>query len=173
MARLRLDLPVREIRGWPAAPDYIACLAARIEEGLAGCDGEPVELLYSAHSLPVQFIAEGDPYVDHLQQTIRAVEKVTGKEGRLCYQSRSGPVEWLGPSTPELIRETAARGGKNLLVVPLSFVSDHVETLYEIDIEYRQMAEALGLRFAATRALNDDPLFIAALRRLVLDACSG
>jgi ferrochelatase len=82
-------------------------------------------------------------------------------------------VEWLGPSTPELIRETAARGGKNLLVVPLSFVSDHVETLYEIDIEYRQMAEALGLRFAATRALNDDPLFIAALRRLVLDACSG
>jgi ferrochelatase len=72
-----------------------------------------------------------------------------------------------------MIRETAARGGKNLLVVPLSFVSDHVETLYEIDIEYRQMAEELGLRFAATRALNDDPQFIAALRRLVLDACAG
>ena len=173
MARLRLDLPVREIRDWPAAPDYIACLAARIEEGLAGFDGEPVDLLYSAHSLPAQFITEGDPYALHLQQTIRAVEAVTGKQGRLCYQSRSGPVEWLGPSTPEVIRETAARGGKDLLVVPLSFVSDHVETLYEIDIEYRQMAEELGLRFAATRALNDDPQFIAALRRLVLDACAG
>lgn len=172
-ARLGFDLPVREIHDWPTAADYVACLAGRIEEGLAGFDGEPVELLYSAHSLPVQFITEGDPYVDHLQQTIRAVEKVTGKEGRLCYQSRSGPVEWLGPSTPEVIRETAARGGKNLLVVPLSFVSDHVETLYEIDIEYRQMAEELGLRFAVTRALNDDPQFIAALRRLVLDACAG
>jgi ferrochelatase len=168
MARLRLDLPVREIRGWPAAPDYIACLAARIEEGLAGCDGEPVELLYSAHSLPVQFIAEGDPYVDHLQQTIRAVEKVTGKEGRLCYQSRSGPVEWLGPSTPELIRETAARGGKNLLVVPLSFVSDHVETLYEIDIEYRQMAEALGLRFERRSAVHRRPAPAGARRLLRL-----
>ena len=172
MARLRLDLPVREIRDWPAAPDYIACLATRIEEGLAGFDGEPVELLYSAHSLPVQFITEGDPYALHLQQTIRAVETVTGKQGRLCYQSRSGPVEWLGPSTPEVIRETAAGGGKNLLVVPLSFVSDHVETLYEIDIEYRQLAEELGLGFAVTRALNDDPRFIAALRRLALDACA-
>ena len=169
-ARLGFNLPVREIRDWPTAADYVSCLTARIEEGLARFDGEAVEIVYSAHSLPVQFITEGDPYVDHLQQTIRAVEQLTGKPGRLCYQSRSGPVEWLGPSTPEVIREIAAGKGHNLLVVPLSFVSDHVETLYEIDIEYRQMAEALGLRFAVTRALNDDPQFIAALRQLVLNA---
>lgn len=169
-ARLGLDLPVREIRHWPTATEYVACLAARITEGLTRYQGEAVEVVYSAHSLPVQFIDEGDPYVDHLHQTIRAIEQLTGQQGRLCYQSRSGPVEWLGPSTPEMIREIAAGGGKNLLMVPLSFVSDHVETLYEIDIEYRQLAEELGLRFAVTRALNNDPGFIAALRQLVLTA---
>ena len=129
--------------------------------------GEPVQLIYSAHSLPVQFIKEGDPYVSDLTQSIHAIEQLTGIQGRLCYQSRSGPVEWLGPALPEVIEECAAQGCKNMLVVPLSFVSDHVETLFEIDIQYRQMAENLGMHFEATRGLNSDPLFIAALRNLV------
>lgn len=160
-------IPLREIRSWPAEPDYIACLAARIREGLDRFGAEPVQLLYSAHSLPVQFIQEGDPYVTDLEQTIRAVEEQTGVKGKLCYQSRSGPVEWLGPSTPELLTRSAAAGNTNVLVLPLSFVSDHVETLYEIDIQYRRMAENLGMRLESTRGLNDEPLFIAALRNLV------
>jgi ferrochelatase len=166
--RLGVTTPVRQINSWPEEPRYIDCLAARIQDGLNGFAGQPVQLVYSAHSLPVQFIREGDPYVRHLEQTIRAVEARTGVKGRLCYQSRSGPVEWLGPALPEVIEELAAQGCANMLVVPISFVSDHVETLYEIDIQYREMAEGLGMRFAATRALNADPGFIEALRNLVL-----
>ena len=166
--RLGLSTPVREIHSWPEEPLYIYCLAARIKEGLDRFGGQPVQLVYSAHSLPVQFIREGDPYVRHLEQTIRAVEALTGVRGQLCYQSRSGPVEWLGPALPEVIEKLAGQGCVNMLVVPISFVSDHVETLYEIDIQYREMAEGLGMRFAATQALNADPRFIAALRSLVL-----
>lgn len=168
LARLGGQLPLQLIESWPIEPAFIACLAQRIQEGLAGFGDQPVQLLYSAHSLPVQFIDEGDPYVQHLQQTIAAVEAITGVTGRLCYQSRSGPVEWLGPALPEVIEEVAEQGGRNLLVVPISFVSDHVETLYEIDIQYRRLAEGLGLRFAITRALNADAQFIAGLRSLVL-----
>jgi ferrochelatase len=170
--KLGISIPITPIQSWPVEPLYIRCLADRINEGLAGFKGKEVRLLYSAHSLPVSFIKEGDPYVGHLEQTIAALERLTGREGRLCYQSRSGPVEWLGPSTPDTIRETAAEGFANILVVPLSFVSDHVETLYEIDIEYRDLAASLGLRLASTRGLNADPVFIAALRRLVLNAPS-
>lgn len=166
--RLGMTIPVREIHSWPEEPRYIDCLAARIQDGLNEFAGQPVQLVYSAHSLPVQFIREGDPYVRHLEQTIRAVEARTGVMGRLCYQSRSGPVEWLGPALPEVIEELAAQGCANMLVVPISFVSDHVETLYEIEIQYREMAEGLGIRFSATKALNADPMFIEALRNLVL-----
>jgi ferrochelatase len=168
-ARMGLNIPVREIHSWPAESHYIACLAGRIEEGLQRFHGEPVQLVYSAHSLPVQFITEGDPYVEHLTRSIEAIEQLTAKKGTLCYQSRSGPVEWLGPALPEVINAMAKQGCRNMLVVPLSFVSDHVETLFEIDIQYRQMAEDLGMRFESTRGLNDDPQFIACLRHLVLD----
>ena len=105
--------------------------------------------------------------MEHLQQTIKRLEVLTGISGRLCYQSRSGPVEWLGPALPEVIEELAGQGRRNLLVVPISFVSDHVETLYEIDMEYREMAQALGMRFAVTRALNADPRFIEARNNFV------
>ncbi len=158
------------IRSWPDQPEYIQALAKRVEEGLALFPGEEARLLYSAHSLPQRFIDEGDPYVEELKKTITALEQVTGKAGELCYQSRSGPVDWLGPSTPDSIRRCAAEGARNLLMLPISFVSDHVETLVEIEMDYRELAEGLGMRFACTRALNDDPLFVEGLATLVLDA---
>ena len=170
LGALKATCPLHLIDAWPEEPSFIACLVERIRAGLAGFGDEPVQVVYSAHSLPVQFIREGDPYVEHLQQTIRAMEAITGVTGRLCYQSRSGPVEWLGPALPEVIEEVAAQGSRNMLVVPISFVSDHVETLYEIDIQYRRLAEGLGLRFALTRALNADAQFIEGLRSLVLKA---
>lgn len=173
MERLNLQCPLQVINAWPEQSAYIACLAARIREGLVDFAGAEVQVVYSAHSLPVQFIREGDPYVEHLQQTIAALEALTGVQGRLCYQSRSGPVKWLGPALPEVIRELAAENKRNMLVVPISFVSDHVETLYEIDIQYREMAQGLGMRFAVTRALNADPQFIEALQALVLEAVGG
>jgi len=159
------------VEAWPDQPAYIGCLAKNIKAGLQKFGADPVELVYSAHSLPKKFIDEGDPYLDHMARTIRAVEAATGVKGHLCFQSRSGPVEWLAPSTPEMMEELAAGGAKNLLLVPISFVSDHVETLYEIDIQYRQLAEGMGLRLERVESLNVQEDFIRGLRELVLDAC--
>lgn len=166
------DLELTEIAAWPEEPHYIACLAQGILEmvkALGGDDG--LRVMYSAHSLPVKFIREGDPYLDHLKATIAKVEAITGLAGTLCFQSRSGPVEWLAPSTPDTITALAAKGCTGIVVVPISFVSDHVETLCEIDIIYRQQAEELGLRFARTASLNLQPGFIAGLGELVTTAC--
>ncbi len=168
-----LDLENRElteIASWPTQPDYIDCLAAKIIDGLSCFNRQTVEIVYSAHSLPVSFIEEGDPYVEHLNQTIAAVENITGERGRLCYQSRSGPVEWLSPSTPEMIEKLAADGCRNILMVPISFVSDHVETLYEINIQYKELAASHNIRLQATESLNTDPRFIEGLRQLVLSS---
>ena len=164
------SLSIREIRSWPDQSSYIKCLAKRINEGLTLFNGEKVQIVYSAHSLPKKFIAEGDPYVDEIMITIRAVEQMTRQKGRLCFQSRSGPVEWLEPSTPDMLNQLAKEECKNILMVPISFVSDHVETLYEIDMLYRDMARELGIRLESTRGLNDDPEFIEALASLVLEA---
>ena len=164
-----LNLPIREIRSWPTRPQYISCLSKRIEDGAARLP-EPVQIVYSAHSLPKKFIDEGDPYVAEIKQTIKAVEQQTGRTGKLCYQSRSGPVEWLEPSTPDMLKKLAAQGCANILMVPISFVSDHIETLYEISMLYKDQAEKLGMRLECTRGLNDDPDFISTLHSLVLSA---
>lgn len=160
-----------EIREWPEQPEYVACLAQSIFAGMAGFGGEPAQLVYSAHSLPVSFIRKGDPYLEQIKRTIAAVEKIIGIEGRLCFQSRSGPVEWLAPSTPQTLESLAAEGCRNVLMVPISFVSDHVETLYEIDILFRGQAEALGMRLERTASLNTAPEFIRCLSVLVASAC--
>ena len=170
-ARLGLNLPIREIRSWPAEPEYINVLVDRIREGLAlfaNDEQEAVQLVYSAHSLPKKFIEQGDPYVEELKTTITAVEKQVGRQGKLCFQSRSGPVEWLEPSTPDMLKQLAGQGCQNILMVPIAFVSDHIETLYEIDMLYKDQAAELGMRLESTRGLNDDPQFIKALRTLVL-----
>lgn len=161
---------IMEIEAWPTQPDYIQCLVKRIQQGLENTP-DKTEVVYSAHSLPVKFIKEGDPYVDHLQKTITAIEEKTNKKGHLCFQSRSGPVEWLAPSTPEMMKQLSKKGCGKILMVPISFVSDHVETLCEIDIQYRELAEELGMQFARTPSLNTDPLFIKGLAKLVHDSC--
>lgn len=164
------EVPLTTIDFWPQQASYIHALAANITEGLASFGPAPTEVVYSAHSLPVSFIEAGDPYVIHLEQTIQAIEERTGHKGRLCYQSRSGPVEWLSPSTPEMIETLAGEGCKNILMVPISFVSDHVETLYEINILYREMARSHGINLQPCRSLNTDPLFIEGLKELILNA---
>ncbi|OGQ96544.1 MAG: ferrochelatase [Deltaproteobacteria bacterium RIFOXYD12_FULL_57_12] len=170
VGRLAGNLALAEIREWPDQSGYIDCLAAAILQGVRQLPAGESQVVYSAHSLPVSFIKEGDPYLVQIERTIKAVERITGLAGRLCFQSRSGPVEWLAPSTPEMLEQLAREGCRNILMVPISFVSDHVETLYEIDILYRQQAERLGMRLARTESLNVAPPFIAALRDLVLDA---
>ena len=145
VAGCKTKLQLAEISAWPTQSRYINCLAASVHSGRQRfAPGDAVQVVYSAHSLPKKFIDAGDPYVKHLQQTIRALEKMTGMPGRLCYQSRSGPVKWLAPSTPEMLEMLAAEGCKNILMIPISFVSDHVETLYEIDMLYRHWLGGCG-----------------------------
>ncbi|MCK4425877.1 MAG: ferrochelatase, partial [Deltaproteobacteria bacterium] len=115
---------------------------------------------------PKSMVEEGDPYVDHLYRTIAALEGLTGLKGHLCYQSKSGPVEWLEPATDILLNELAEKGFHSLLVLPISFVSDHIETLYEIDMLYSEMMAEKGVRLIRTPSLNDRPLFINALSNL-------
>ncbi|MDH4317410.1 MAG: ferrochelatase [Desulfobulbaceae bacterium] len=167
--RAARGLEIHEIDAYPDQAAYVEALAGRIREGLALFGVEETELIYSAHSLPRKFIEEGDPYVDHINRTIKAVEALTGKHGRIGYQSRSGPVEWLEPSTPEVLKQCAGEGFKNALLVPISFVSDHVETLYEIEVTYRRLAGDLGIRLECTKGLNDDSRFILCLKELVLE----
>lgn len=170
LARLAPKLPVRSIDSWPCQPSYIEALAGQIAKGLEACGDPEATVVYSAHSLPASFIQEGDPYVDHLESTIKALEKVTGRRGRLCYQSRSGPVEWLAPSTGETLELLAREGCRTVLMVPISFVSDHIETLYEIDMLFKEQARQLGMRLFRCEALNTHPTFIRALAELVLQS---
>ncbi len=154
-------------------PLYIQALVEKIESGLSGLQ-EPTaaELLFSAHSLPQSFIDEGDPYLDHIQATVRLVMKRFSRVSHhLAFQSRAGPVKWLEPSTDDKLRELAQDGCKELLMVPLSFVSDHIETLHEIDIEYTEEARKLGIKtFRRMESLNSSPTFIRCMAELVRDA---
>ncbi len=159
---------IETIESWPLQPEYINALATNIIKGSELFAGEEPQVVYSAHSLPVKFIEEGDPYVEHLKQTIQAVESQTAMPGILCYQSRSGPVEWLSPSPPEILEQLSRDDCKNVLMVPISFVSDHVETLYEIDMLYSEMARGLGIRMERAASLNCIPGFIDSLKELVM-----
>lgn len=162
------DFQITEIHGWPDNPLYVKCLSENIIKGLAEFTSNDVEIVYSAHSLPTSFIDEGDPYLEQLEITIAEIEKITGIKGKLCFQSRSGPVEWLSPSTPEMIERLAGEGCRNILMVPISFVSDHIETLYEINMLYRDMARDIGIDCRPSESLNTHPLFIESLKELVL-----
>ena len=166
--KVRRDFHIQEVHGWPENPLYVKCFAENIIKGIAQFSGAKVEVVYSAHSLPVSFIDEGDPYLDHLKLTIARIEEITKKQGHLCFQSRSGPVEWLSPSTPEMLEQLAQKGCKNLLMVPISFVSDHVETLYEINMLYRDLAAEKGMKCVPCESLNTNSLFIESLKELVL-----
>ena len=162
---------------WYDHPLYIEALVDVIKKGLKSFNTDspihpftdsPVYVLFSAHSLPEKFIDEGDPYVRHIERTIEEIVKRMPIKWNLSYQSRSGPVKWLGPSTGEKLKELADRNIKNILIVPISFVSDHIETLYEIDILYMQMAKGLGINLRRTDSLNTHPLFIEALKDIVI-----
>ena len=133
-------------------------------------DPERAELVFSAHSVPLAVIEKGDPYQCQIEETVELVMQRGGwtNRYRLCYQSKVGASKWLQPSLHKTLRDAAAEGVRELCVVPISFVSDHVETLGEIDHEARAEARSLGIeRFEMTSGLNDSPTFIAALAELV------
>ena len=158
---------------------YLEALVERINLGLARFETQPerpvqpeeVFLIFSAHGVPAKSIAAGDPYQAEVEATVRLAMARGGwpNPHRLCYQSRVGPGKWLQPTLDATLEDLASQGARAVLVVPVSFVTDHVETLHEIDIEARETAQQLGIsRFEVMPALNDSPAFIRALADLVL-----
>ncbi len=172
-------LLMRYIDHWHDHPGYIEALADRIREGLSSIPppSERIHLVFSAHGLPEKLIHKGDPYQRQIETTVGLTVKALGYDAdraHLCYQSRVGPLKWIGPSTEELMKELAGRGIRTVLVVPVSFVSDHLETLYEIDILYKNMAQKLGItEWYRAPSLNTAPAFIDALKTIVLEAASS
>ncbi len=165
------SVPVHSIDNFYHDDLYLDALVEKIDEALARfSDPESTELVFSAHSVPVAVIEKGDPYQQQIEETVRFVMWRGGwrNRHRLCYQSKVGASKWLQPSLRNTIRDLAAQKVRDVCVVPISFVSDHVETLGEIDHEAREQAASLGIkRFEMTAGLNDSPTFISALAGLV------
>jgi ferrochelatase len=158
------------VESYHDAPGLIEALANRVVEGLNRwpADIRPkVHVVFSAHSLPVRIVKMGDPYADQLQETAELVAQKAGLEEEQwswSYQSAGrSPEPWLGPQLPEHLEALAGKGIRNVVSLPIGFVSDHVEILYDIDIQAQQVASDLGLRLERPPALNDDDLFITAL----------
>jgi ferrochelatase len=171
-ARIYPDLEYTIIREWYDWPSYLDALAARVQEGLElfhELVRHEVPILFSAHALPQEFIDRGDPYLDHVQATVQGVmDRIGERPHCLGFQSRSGPVQWMEPDTLDELDRLAAAQEPGVLIVPISFVCDHIETLQEIDFEFRMHAEKIGLpRFERCPSLNDSPDFLKALADLV------
>ncbi len=155
-------------------PDYIAAIVERVNTVLLQLPRpEDVHLVFSAHGLPMTLVEKGDPYPQHIEGTVHLVREMGAWPNPhiLCFQSRVGPQKWLQPSLTSTIEKMAGQGIKRILVIPISFLTEHIETLYEINIEAREHAESLGIReFHMMPALNDSPLLIRSLADLVLRA---
>lgn len=168
-----LNKPTLEVRDYPDHVGYIAAVAAQLRVALtAAREKGPFRLLFSAHGLPKKVIDGGDPYQAQIEQTAAAVVAALGGDAanldwQVCYQSRVGPLEWIGPSTDAEIKR-AGTEAFGLVVLPIAFVSEHSETLVELDIEYRELAAHHGVPFyLRVPALGTDAGFIAALADLV------
>jgi ferrochelatase len=153
-------------------PKYIEACKERIIEKLDQDSGKPY-LLFSAHSIPQIRIKQGDPYQVEIEETVELIlEEFHGYGHSLCYQSKVGPAKWLEPNIKDELKGLKNRGLKNLLVCPVGFVSEHLETLHELDIKYRKVAEDLGFnQFIRANTVQAHPLFIDCLKELVLENC--
>lgn len=165
---------IKIIKQWYDSELYQQAIVAELEAALASLpDATPenTALLFSAHGLPKKMIAQGDVYQQQIEATVYAISnRLRWPDTTLCYQSRVGPLEWLQPYTKDIITEKAEQGCKNMLVYPIAFTSDHVETLYELAIEYAKLAAESGItNYKVVPALNDHPDLIEALKELVME----
>jgi protoporphyrin/coproporphyrin ferrochelatase len=158
------------VRRWGDHPKFVDAVARRVRQALAGFpDAARVQVLFTAHSLPQRIIAAGDPYPDELRASAAAVAAKVGlATWHFAFQSAGAtPEPWLGPEAGAEITRLKGEGHDAFLIVPIGFVCDHVEILYDVDIEYRGLAQRLGVRLERTVSLNDDPTLIAVLEDLV------
>lgn len=158
---------------WPTHPTFIQAVIRRVNLGLQNIPGElrsTTPILFSAHSLPMKVVNKGDAYAAEVAATVAAVMEGMNYSHPhiLCWQSQVGPTAWLGPQTGDVIKGMGAQGHQSVLVVPIAFTSDHIETLFEIDIEYQEDAHKAGIKhFARAPALNDEPLLTQAQAEIV------
>ncbi|MBI5164314.1 MAG: ferrochelatase [Magnetospirillum sp.] len=166
-----LRIPTASVCCYPDQPGLIAALADGVRAGLAEA-GPASRVLFSAHGLPKRVVDKGDPYPQQVERTAAAVVAALGGQidSVVCYQSRVGPLEWIGPSTEDELAR-AGRDGVPVVVVPIAFVSEHSETLVELDIEYRHRARELGVPgYVRVPAVGCHPAFIAGLADVVRTA---
>jgi protoporphyrin/coproporphyrin ferrochelatase len=165
-------LELARVDRYPVAPGYLEAVIDRVRTAAAMIpleERERVPVLFSAHGLPEVYIRRGDPYLDDIRTTVAAVTTRLGlgARARLCFQSRVGPQRWLGPTTEDTLAAVAAEGHRAVVVVPIAFTGEHIETLQEIDILYKEHAERAGIvHFARARTVGVHPAFIAALAEL-------
>lgn len=174
----KFAVPTAEVTSYPTEPGFIAASVALVKQGLSEAGAGAKRVLFSAHGLPEKIIKAGDPYQSQVEQTAAAIaDKIgglaEGADWAVCYQSRVGPLKWIGPSTGDEIRRAAA-DKVGVVLYPLSFVSEHSETLVELDIDYRRLAKEAGVAtYVRVPTVGTHPLFIAGLATLVRSAlCS-
>lgn len=165
---------VRVIESWPDDPGYVQLLRKITCEALAEAEAEragndsPVHVVFSAHSLPLKIIKLGDPYQRDVERTINAVTRGLEQPWSLAYQSRNGRLSWLQPYLEDELKRLGRKGVRNVVVVPISFVSDHIETLFELDQLYAAVAREQGItNYHRARCFNGDPLFSRVLHSLL------
>ncbi len=176
LAMFRGDIEFQYIDSYHDAPKLIQAFANRVQEGLGQwpeAERDGVHVLFSAHSLPVRILKMGDPYDGQLRETARLAAEKAGlrhDQWSWSYQSAGrSPEPWMGPQIEDHIVDLAGRGVKNIVSIPVGFVCDHVEILYDIDIQAQGVARECGVRLVRPSALNDDPLFIETLVDLIQD----
>jgi ferrochelatase len=167
-------IQVSAIQTWFDEPFYLESIADLIREAAgqyADAGPKGVHLIYSAHSIPARYVEKGDPYLEQTKQTVALIDAQLGNAypSTLAFQSRLGPIKWLSPSTRDILEKLGRDGVSAVLVIPISFVSDHIETLQEIDVYYRDAAFKSGIKeFRRVPSLNLNPKFIEGLADLVL-----
>lgn len=172
-AKAGLAVPARTVCCYPTEEGFVEGYAALLSAAIGKAGGhEGFRVLFSAHGLPKKVIEQGDPYQAQVEQSCAAIVAKLGPAGRnldwvTCYQSRVGPLEWIGPATDDEIKRAGAEG-KSLIVLPVAFVSEHSETLVELDKEYGHLAKESGVpAYIRVPALGTEPHFIEGLARLV------
>jgi ferrochelatase len=177
-AQQGLSYPTYVVGFYPCEPGFVGAIAELVKPTLemTASTGKPFRLLLTAHGLPKKVVRRGDPYPEQVQQTAAAVTAALSHprlDWRVCYQSRVGPLEWIGPGTDEEIRQ-AGREGIALVVAPISFVSEHSETLVELDLDYRHLAEVSGVpSYHRVPTVGVEPRFIESLAALVNRSRAG
>jgi ferrochelatase len=166
------DAEVVEVDRWHAHPLFIDAIVERLEEAMqkfSEAERRELKVLFSAHSLPVSIREKGDPYESYLHETAQlAAERIGGIDWSVCYQSAGArSVPWLGPQVEAYIPELAEQGVRSVLVAPIGFVTDHVEVLYDIDIEASEAARDSGVHLERTESMNTLPTFIDMLATVI------